>query len=103
MPSQKEREKLDDEHALRLKQLYRAEESLDYYYGDFEKQSYDLMDFLYASLRDLPSSTTNHFIYEMEENLADYRRMYERKMDDVLEERYRENKHYYEKLDKMER
>lgn len=103
MLNQTEREKLDDEHALRLKKLYRAEESLDYYYGDFEKRSYDLMDFLYESLRDLPTATANHFIYQMEENLSDYRKMYERKMDDVLEERYRENKQYYDKLDEMER
>ena len=99
MLDRKERQKLDDAHDLRLKQFFRAEVILDSRMEEFEQHPHGLMEKGMEAFRAVPDASASPYLYKLEENLHDYRKEYNGMIDDILEQRYHENRSYYQKLD----
>lgn len=88
----KELQKIEDDHMYKLRELERLEFDLDYYY-------HNIIESVSYACRGEYAVEIQSYIFEIEENLDNYRKLYNARIEDVLDLRSKENKNFYRKLE----
>ncbi|MBP2620879.1 hypothetical protein ACVRXQ_05105 [Streptococcus panodentis] len=99
MLDKKEREKLEEEYGRKLLELERTEVRLDGYYYKFERETAALMEKLSYAFKGVSYEPAWQHLSQIEDNLNQYHQQYKKRLDDVLEARYQENRRFQQKLD----
>ena len=95
----KELQKIEDDHLHKLHELERLEFDLDYYYHRFDRDTENIIESVSYACRGEYAVEIQSYIFEIEENLDNYRKLYNARIDDVLDLRSKENKNFYRKLE----
>ena len=95
----KELQKIEDDHMYKLRELERLESDLDYYYHRFDRDTENIIESVSYACRGEYAVEIQSYIFEIEENLDNYRKLYNARIDDVLDLRSKENKNFYRKLE----
>ena len=101
MLDKKKLQELEDEHALKMREFDRAETDLDTYYYKFDRETNKLLEEISYACREVPLTAAQPYIFQIEDNLDQYHQQYKRRIDDVLEARYQENRRFQNKLDEV--
>ena len=101
MLDKKKLQELEDEHALKMREFERVETDLDTYYYKFDRETNKLLEAISYACREVPLTAVQPYIFQIEDNLDQYHQQYKRRIDDVLEARYQENRRFQNKLDEV--
>jgi hypothetical protein len=95
----KELQKIEDDHMHKLRELELLEFDLDYYYYKFDRETENIIEAVSYACRGEYSAEIQSHIFEIEDNLDNYRQLYNARIDDILDLRSKENKTFYRKLE----
>ena len=101
MLDKKKLQELEDEHALKMREFERVETDLDTYYYKFDRETNKLLEAISYAFREVPLTAAQPYIFQIEDNLEQYHQQYKKRIDDVLEARYQENRRFQNKLDEV--